>query len=193
MKRILLAAMASLSLLAALPALSTAASHRTGDHGGRVERHHRGERERRDHRREARHVVRREHFNGSAPTTTNPGTPTPAPSPAATVKSFQNGVLTIGLADGSTVGGLVTGDTRIRCEGMNREHDFATRDDGSGSNSGDGAGSGSGDRGDNGDNGDNGNDSQCIAMLQHPGTAVVSTELNIVQGAASWGEVELGL
>jgi hypothetical protein len=191
MKRILLAAIASLSLLVALPAISAAAPQHSRDHGGRVERHHRGDRDRGDRRRDERRVER---FRPEGTGTTG------------TVQSFQNGVLTIALANGSTVSGTVTANTRVSCESMDNERDFARRDGGPGPNGGSGSssGSGSGDNGGNGGNGGNdgnggngdhheGNDPQCFAMLQHPGTKVIDAELNIVQGNAFWDEVELGL
>jgi hypothetical protein len=43
-----------------------------------------------------------------------PATP-PAPESAGTVASYTGGVLTLTLKDGSTVGGKVTRETRIRC------------------------------------------------------------------------------
>jgi hypothetical protein len=185
MKRILLAAIASLSLLAALPAISAAAPQHSRDHGGRVERHHRGDRDRGDRRREERRRV--EHFRPHDVGTTG------------TVQSFDNGVLTIALTNGSTVSGLVTGNTRVSCESIDNERDFARHDGGPGPSGGSDSGSGDdgnhGDDNGDGDNGDHhdGNDPQCFAMLQHPGTKVIDAELNIVQGNAFWDEVELGL
>ncbi len=170
MKRILLLAAAGLSVLVALPAVSAAhsSSHRLGrDHHPE---HRLGERHRDRHRDGSL-----EHI--SAPST---GTHT-----AAAVRSFQNGVLTITLADGSTASGMVTPDTRVSCETMNGDVNDQDR-------GGDG-GRGSGDNGDNGDHRDQANDPSCVAMLQQPGTAVRDAELHVSQGDAVWEEVELGL
>jgi hypothetical protein len=182
MKRIVLAAITCLSLLVALPTIS--AAHSSGPNAGRDhhpvdrgsqpngpgDRHRDGDRERRD---------RLEHFRAQ-----------PA-GMAGTVKSFQNGVLTITLPDGSTAAGTVTSDTRVSCEGMDR--DSSSRDGGS-SGSGDrGDNGGHGDNGDNGDRGDQNNDASCVAMLQQPGTTVRDAELHVFRGAAVWEEVELGL
>jgi hypothetical protein len=179
MKRIVLAAITCLSLLVALPAISAAHSsgqhagrdHRPDDHGG--QRHRPGDRHR---DREGRD--RLEHFGAQAAVT------------AGVVRSFQNGVLTITLPDGSTVAGTVTAATRVSCEGMDR--DFSARDGGS-SGSGDNGGRGDdGDQGD-GDRGDRHNDLSCVAMLHQPGTSVRHAELHVFRGAAVWEEVELGL
>jgi endo-1,4-beta-xylanase len=107
--------------------------------------------------------------------------------PAGTVTSFDNGVLTITLNDGSTVSGAVTNDTELECtapssstqgdegndNGDNGQNsgDDNSGDDNGGQNSGDDNGSGGGDNptasGDDGDNGsaqsgddDGGNDDQ---------------------------------
>jgi Ni/Co efflux regulator RcnB len=200
MKRIVLAAITCLSLaLVALPAVSAARStsnhvgrdHRPDDRGGNRDRH--GDRHRDRERRD-----RLEHFRGH-----DAGT-------AGMVQSFQNGVLTIKLADGSTVAGLVTSATRVSCEAM--DHAFASRDGGpgpSGSGNGDNGNRGDngdrgdrgdngdrGDRGDNGDRGDRGDDNNapsCVAMLQQPGTTVRDAELHVSRANAVWDEVELGL
>ena len=197
MKRIMLAAIVGLTLLVALPAISAAQSsghnagrdHRPDDRGGQRNRpdDRNRDRERRD---------RLEHF-GLRPA-----------GMAGAVKSFQNGVLTITLADGSTVVGAVTGDTRVSCEGM--ERDSSSREGGS-SGSGDhgdggdhGVGGDHGERGDNGDRGDHGghgdngdradqnNDPSCVAMLHQPGTTVRDAERHVLRGQAVWEEVELG-
>jgi hypothetical protein len=183
MKRIVLAAITCLSLLVALPAISAAHSsgrnagrdHRPDDRGG--QRNRPGDRH--------RDGDRLEHFRAQ-----------PA-GMAGAVKSFQNGVLTITLSDGSTAAGTVTSDTRVSCEGMDR--DSNSRDggsSGSGDNGDRGDNGGHGDNGDNGDNGDRGdqnNDVSCVAMLQQPGTTVRDAELHVFGGEAVWEEVELGL
>jgi len=178
MKRIVLAAITCLALLVALPAVSAAHSsghnagrdHRPDDRGGH--RNRSGDRHRDRERRD-----RLEHFRAQPAGT------------AGAVQSFQNGVLTITLPDGSTAAGTVTGDTRVSCEGMDR--DSSSHDGGSGH-----SGSGSDDNGDHGDNGDRhgeNNDPSCVAMLQRPGTTVRDAELHVSRGEAVWEEVELGL
>jgi hypothetical protein len=181
MKRIVLAAIACLSLLVALPALS--AAHSSSPRLGRDNHpeHRLGE-----HHRDRHRDGRLEHF--AAPST---GTGT-----AAVVRSFQNGVLTITLADGSTASGMVTPATRVSCETMNGDVNDQDRGGDGGQGNGDNAGNsdnaGHGDNGDNGDNGDRANDPSCVAMLRQPGTAVRDAELQVSQGNAVWQEVELG-
>jgi Ni/Co efflux regulator RcnB len=189
MKRIVLAAITCLSLaIVALPAVSAAHStsnhvgrdHRPDDRGGNRDRHG-------DRHRDRERGDRLEHFRAH-----DAGT-------AGMVQSFQNGVLTIKLADGSTAAGLVTGATRVSCEAMDR--DFASNDGGPGP-----SGSGNGDTGDNGNSGNNGNRGDnngdpgdengspaCVAMLHGPGTTVRDAELHVSSSNAVWDEVELGL
>ena len=193
MKRILLAAVACFSLLVALPAVS--AAHSTGHHRGVSHRSH--ARNGSGHRNRSRHHGKRlEHFNSPAS-----GTGTPAAA-ANTVQSFQNGVLTIKLADGSTVSGLVNTDTQVSCETMGgdfRSHDRGNGSSGS-SNSGDQGdqngnddnGNGNGDNGDQGDGGQT-NDPSCMSALQTAGTTVRDAELSVSTGSAVWRDVELGL
>ena len=76
MKRILLAAIATVSLLVTIPALSTAASHHGRSRGHGVERRH-------HHR---RHAVRHEHFRARHhDDATGPGTRTTPSGAAATL------------------------------------------------------------------------------------------------------------
>jgi len=95
MRRILLLVVSALALALTVPAVASA-------HHGRG--HHR-----RHHHHVKAHHTRTEHFGASA--NTSPG----APPDAGRVASFTNGVLTITLADGSTVSGKVTNDTEINC------------------------------------------------------------------------------
>src|SRR5262249_7738571 len=68
----------------------------------------------RHHHRHHAHHARFRHF-GTVSNTTTPTTKSPV-TPAGTVKSFTEGVLTITLADGTTtVSGKVTEDTEIAC------------------------------------------------------------------------------
>jgi Ni/Co efflux regulator RcnB len=205
MKRILLAAVACLSLLVALPAVS--AAHSSGHHLGRHDRpeDRSGHRDRAGERhRNRNHAHRLEHFRAHRSGSADPS------GSAGTVQTFQNGVLTIKLTDGATVSGLVTSDTRVSCEAM--ERDFSSHDRGSGSSgsgdhgdNGDRGGNGDrgdrgdngdrGDRGDRGDHGDNGqnNDPICLAGLQKAGTTVRDAELSVSSAGAKWREIELEL
>lgn len=185
MKRILLAGLASLSVGVVLPTMSAASPDRAHDHGSGAERHHGRERQRGDRRREhrqrdvQRHEVRHQHFGDTAT------------GSVGTVQSLENGVLTIALADGSTVTGAVTPDTRIACEATG-DNDFVSHDRGPrGGDDGNHGDRGDDNSNDNGDRGDD-NSPQCAALLQQAGTPVIDAELNIFRGAASWEEVELG-
>ena len=97
MRRILLLAMGVLALAIAVP--SVASAH------GRHHHHH--------HHHKAKHA-RVKHFGGRA--SVDPAGPA-APGDAGTVASFDQttGLLTITLADGSSVSGKVTSDTNINC------------------------------------------------------------------------------
>lgn len=116
MRRIMLLVVGALALTLAVPSIASA-------HG----RHHRH-----GHHHAKAHHARVEHFN--APSNTDPSNPS-APADAGTVQSFTGGVLTIALADGSTVSGKVTSDTEINCMGPNAQ---ASRDGGSSGDSGSG-------------------------------------------------------
>jgi len=94
MRRILLLAIGALALALAVPSLASAHGRHHGHH----------------HHAKAHHA--RIHHLGAA-ANTNPADPnTPD---AGTVTSFDNGVLTITLGDGSVVRGAVTNDTVINC------------------------------------------------------------------------------
>lgn len=86
-RALLLLAAGLLTLAVAVPTVSSA--HGGGHHG----KHH-GK-----HKKHKKHKAR---FAG-------------LPAPAATVASFEDGVLTIELADGATVSGAVTDDTFVGC------------------------------------------------------------------------------
>src|SRR5205085_8920142 len=109
---------AAVMLLAFAPASALARHHRHGRH------HH------------ARHA-RIEHFGdvNTAPTTSS------SADNAGSVQSFNNGVLTIMLNDGSTVSGAVTNDTELEC--MAPEQSQTVHEDGDG---------GGGDQSGDGDN-----------------------------------------
>lgn len=114
MRRTIMTAVATVSLAAP----SVALAH----HGGRHHGHH----HHRHHHRHA-HVLA---FHAQAPAGSTTGTSSPAASGAAgTIASFTNGVLTITLADGSTVSGKVDERTLIKCPFSTPAHaaDFGGR------------------------------------------------------------------
>jgi hypothetical protein len=206
MRRYLFSLLSILALAAVVPAIALAHS---GDHRG--DRHD----QRRDrleirHRHHRRHH-RVEHFREHA------AKPGKAAADAGTVKSFQAGVLTIALTDGSTVSGRVNRHTEVECEAMG---DHFTRDDGGPGPSGNGGGD-QGDRGDQGDdrgdrndandandanandaNDDNGNDANdndndnpraCAVALRTPGTHVRDATLILTGTGAVWDHVDLDI
>jgi hypothetical protein len=139
---------------------------------------------------------------------------------AGTISSFDpaTGRLTITLTGGETTSGLVTTETRIRCEGADdhrADHSADRRDHGGGDNGGRGTepGDDNGGRGeepgdDNGGNsgpGPNGPGAEgegegpepgeapsCTTAALVPGAFVGEAELRLGTGAAVFTEVELG-
>lgn len=104
MRRSLSIALGAMVLALVIPSAALAHNgndghHRHGHHHKFHPRHHKG------------HVV---HIGGGAKGTP-PVAPPVTPQNAGTVASYTNSVLTLTLADGSTVSGAVTSDTRIRC------------------------------------------------------------------------------
>ncbi len=140
---------------------------------------------------------------------------------AGTISSFDpaTGRLTIALTGGETVSGLVTEETRIRCEGAD-DHRANRRDHGGGDDNGgrgaepgdDNGGHGNEPGDDNGgqgnepgdDNGGNtgmsgegegaepGEGQSCTTAALVPGEFVSDAELRLGSGAATFAEVELG-
>jgi hypothetical protein len=130
-----------------------------------------------------------------------------------TISSFDTttGKLTIALTGGESVSGLVTGGTRISCEGVD-DHLDRRNHGGGGDNSGAGSGddnSGqlepgddSGGRGEpepGDDNGgqnepgdNNGGEASCTVASLTPGAVVGEAELRFEGGTAVFEEVELG-
>ncbi len=145
MRRLMLPVVGALALALTVPGIASA--------HGRHHRHH--------HHLKAHHT-RLEDFGAAA--NTSPSSPS-GPADAGRVASFTNGVLTITLADGSTVSGNVTSDTEINCMGAGAT---ASRD-GSSGDQGD-------DHGDQGDQGDDQGDQQ--------GHAPSCGTAQLVQGAA---------
>ncbi len=192
----LLALMLAAVALLAVSGVATAKDHGRDDNGHHHGRHH-------DHgRHNGRHFDLRE---------------------AGTVSSFDSasGKLTVALQEGGTVTGLVTDNTRIKCEGVDDRlrRDHGSGDDNSGpGNSGDDNGGQSGDdnggRGqaepgdDNGGRGepepgdDNGGELPPVGAPEGemtcgvgslvPGALVGDAELRLESGSAVFEEIELG-
>jgi hypothetical protein len=171
MRKIMFAAVASSIILALAPATAFARGH-----------HHRGHH--RAHRTHAR--TRDEHFGGR-------NDENGVPNDSAQVASFNNGVLTLKLNDGSMVSGQVTGATEIKCEAaepQEMEHSrHADGDHGGGSNGdGDQGGASNGD----GDQGEDENGApMCSTANLAPGTLVSDAELRVTGSGAIWKELEL--
>ena len=136
MKRIVLIATASSMLALGAPGMASAAHHGKHHHGA----HHANA-----HKRHATraHLVSFGATSPSASKDAQPAAPaTPSNDTAGTVASFEKGVLTITLNDGSKVSGKVTEDTQIECESASPpptttdEDDQGSGDDQSGSGGG---------------------------------------------------------
>lgn len=119
---------------------------------------------------------------------------TTAVEEAATIASFDptSGKLTIALAGGESITGLVTEDTEIKCEGIDQ------RRDGGGDQPGDDDG------GDSWDSGhqleeppatgeeDGEGEAACTTAALTPGSMIGGAELRIEGGSAVFKEIELG-
>jgi hypothetical protein len=121
-------------------------------------------------------------------------TSTTASDNAGTVQSFQNGVLTIALNDGSTVKGMVTNDTELECTSTQQTQ--TVHEDGDGGR-GDQSSSGD-DQGDNNhgddDQGEDQNENEagsCSTSSLTPGAVVHEASLRIGGSGATWQKVEL--
>jgi hypothetical protein len=197
MKRMLMTAVASSLLALAAPSMASA-HHSKGHHGGHHALGH------------SRHAARARLVTftaTSAPgSTSGTSTTPPAPGePAGTVTSFENGVLTITLADKKTVvSGKVTDQTELRCEppasSTGTGDDEGGGDDQSGS---DGAGNGDSSMSahaanhqqDSQDGGEGGNQDEaeesCTTALLVPGAMVREAELRLTSTGAEWEKVVL--
>ena len=177
MRRTLMSAVLTVAVALAVPG-AAAAKHHT--------RHHK-----RTH-----HT--RVHLRRLGDMATTPTTKAPA-APAGTIASFSGGVLTLTLADGSTVKGTVTSSTEIECasgatgtgdddategtetEGTETEHSVRL--------DGDGGSSSADDQGD--DQGDD-NGSTCGANPLSAGVTVLGAELRIGPSGSTFSKIELG-
>jgi hypothetical protein len=191
MRRMIITAVATVSLAAPSAALA---------HNGGRHHHHHGARH------HHAHVLA---FHAQAPAgSTSTGTTSPSsPSDSAgTIASFTNGVLTITLNDGSTVSGKVTERTEIECPAPSASaagfsgHDGGD-DNGFDDNGHDGSGESgpsdgrSGDCPGQDDNGqdDNGQDAaeHCTSAALVPGASVKEAFLSVGGDGATWVKVEL--
>jgi hypothetical protein len=117
MQRIFLTAMAAAALALCAPGVALAAHHGGAKHGSHHRKHHG-----RKHGSSARVVdfTASGTVGASTGDSGSPGAPTTSPTPPTgetigKVLSFENGVLTLELNDGSKVSGKVTEDTRLIC------------------------------------------------------------------------------
>ncbi|MCW2980412.1 MAG: hypothetical protein JWO14_2139 [Solirubrobacterales bacterium] len=134
---------------------------------------------------------------------------------AGTISSFDQatGRLTIALTGGETASGLVTPETRIRCEGTDdrradrRDHGGGNDNGGRGNEPGDdngghgnepgddnggNSGSGSGDPSVEGESPEVGETPSCTTAALVPGAFVGEAELRLGTGTATFAEIELG-
>ena len=175
MRRVLFTVAATVLMAGAVPASALAHHH-----------HHK-------HHARAHHRARFERFGDTSQ-------PTSASSSdnAGKVQSFQNGVLTIVLNDGSTVSGKVTEDTEIEC--MAPEQSQSTHEDGdrggddnaSGDDRGDDQGEDQGDNDQGEDQNENENEANnCSTSRLTPNAVVHEASLRIGGSGAIWQKVEL--
>jgi hypothetical protein len=174
MRKFLFVALLSGALTVAMPATALARHHHRHHHHSRI---------------------RHEHF-GTATTTSGTTSSDEMQGTAGTVDSFTNGVLTIMLGDGSTVSGMVTSATELKCEvAENEVNDNDGDDSGSGDRiSSDDGGSSGGDNSSDDGSGDNNqgeDEAMCSTSNLTPGTVVQEAELNVSSAGAVWHEVEL--
>jgi hypothetical protein len=178
MRRMLLMAVMGSALALAAPGVASA------QHGKRHARHHKHA-----------HIVK----FGTASVSTTPSGPTattPTGTPAGKVKSFENGVLTITLADESMVSGKVTEATKLRCRSATSQENSG--DDQGGDEHGDVSAHVSDQNGsqgwhhvDDGDDDDNGSAATCTTAALAPGAVVGEAELSVSSAGAVWEKVEL--
>jgi hypothetical protein len=179
MRRILVAPLASLALALAVPGVALA-------HHGR--RHHHSTSHFSSHHRHGKHLLR----FGSASDVTSQTAPAAPAENAGIVESFENGVLTIKLADGSPVKGRVTEATRLRC--VPAAPPSGTTDDDDQGDGGDQGSWSSGDRARASDfQGDEDEDAQesCPTELLKEGASVREAELEMSGAGAVWERIVL--
>ena len=112
---------------------------------------------------------------------------------AGTIASFDNGTLTINLAGGGTLTGMVTQDTEIECPDIAQASDDGGDHHGGGGDDGDGDhGGGPGDDGGGGDDQGGDDGGNCDATALTTGAMVHEAELKAENGQATFEKVELG-
>jgi len=115
---------------------------------------------------------------------------------AGTIASFQDGVLTIALAQGGELAATVDEDTEIECHtraDLKRPaHRSSGRDDGPGDDEGDGNHeNGDHDDGDDANEHGDDDDDSCAADELKEGTLVHEAELELTSKGKHWEELEL--
>ena len=191
MKRMLLMAVTSSVLVLAAPTVASA-HHAKPHHGASHKRH----------AKRARMIT----FGTAAltpasPTPTTPTPTTPTGETAGTVKSFEKGVLTITLKDGTAVSGTVTEETRLECQSATPTP--TTGDDEQGGSEGDehgastahaadhGSQQGEGGSDDQGDGSGEGSQPSCTTAALVPNAVVGEAELKLSGAGAVWEKVQL--
>jgi hypothetical protein len=200
MRRTILTAIASSSLVFALTGVAAASEHHHHNHRS----HHASAHRRAEHARTVSFGVPVAPLGASeAPAAL------PASGAAGTVTSFTGGKLTITLADGTVIAGKVTEATEIRCESAMADNDedrgdFDDQDGSSGHSPGGpptgredgdshgGPGSGQDQNDNDGDDNDEHEDAPpCASGALVAGAAVREAELRIDSVGAVWEQIEL--
>lgn len=183
MRRMLLMAVMGSALALAVPGVASA---------------HHGKRHHARHHKHA-HLVK----FGTASVSTTPSGPTattPTGTPAGKVKSFENGVLVITLADESTVSGKVTEATKLECRSATSQQNSGDDDQGGGDDgarvNGEHGGPSAHESDHHGSDGgdvddDNAGQTACTTAALVPGAVVGEAELLVGSGGAVWEKVEL--
>ena len=186
MKRMFMAALTSSALALAVPAVAVG-------HGGR---HHHHANHARTHGRHARgaRLVRFGSASVSGAPTSSTTSESPSSEPAGKVVSFEKGVLTIMLTDGSTVSGKVTEDTELRCRSATPTGEDRGDDQGGGDDQGEESsehGDFAAHSADVGEGEDDGNQESCTTAALLPGTTVLEAELKLSGAGAVWEQIDL--
>jgi len=196
MRRVFFTAVASSALALAVSGVASA-QHGKRHHSHRASSHKR-------HHRHA-HIVRFGTLATASTPSSSASSPATASSPAGTVASFTGGVLTITLADKSTVSGKVTEQTELECQSPAPTASASSHDGGDDGDRHDSSGTSSQQAGsqrgddeqgeeqgeDHGDD-DQGAQHSCTTAALVTGASVQEAELSISSAGAVWHKVELG-
>jgi hypothetical protein len=177
MRRLLYTAVASIAVVAFVPATALGRTHHR--------RHH-------HHHRRHHHRVRIHRFGHLASSRGGSDVPTTPSSAVGTITFWDptTGKLVITLSDGTTTEtGFVTSDTDIQCQSSGDMQDDLSADGAPGSSGGDDQGED--DNGDNGNNDDQGEDQSCSTTNITTGTMVSGAELSIDGNGPVWDELDL--